>query len=425
MAKYMVDSLDFPYCSGCGHTWINKSLGQALEKLGEKPSKINLITDIGCTGLVDKLFLTNTIHTTHGRSTAVATGMQLADQILFDNDAKHIIMIGDGGATIGLLHIIEAAKINCDLTVILHNNFVYGMTGGQNSGLTPEDFRTATTMGGNLTPALQIAKVLEAAHAPYISRKLATDQDLDDAILAAIKYPGFALVEVIELCTAYAVKWNPMSKKDVEEILNKMDSGELGEIVHRKDRVNFGKIYKECHPEKPQASSGSQGGTGTKLEVKQEIKLQQPISIVVAGTAGEGVQYAARNFAQQAVETGLNIVQKNDNPVTISTGFSLAEIKVSSEEILYSAIDLPDYLLISSEDGLHRAINYLEAILKSDQASTLIIDSSLVAMLKHYLIERNESLDKLEIISQDFRANGKREANKSMMALIKKDLAIN
>lgn len=413
----MTESLDFPYCNGCGHTWINKSLGQALEKLGEKPTKINLITDIGCVGLVDKLFLTNTIHTTHGRSSAVATGMQLADQILYNNDAKHIIMIGDGGATIGLLHLIEAAKINCDITVILHNNFVYGMTGGQNSGLTPEDFKTATTMSGNLSPALQIAKILEAAHAPYISRKLATDKDLDDAILAAIKYPGFSLVEVIELCTAYAAKWNPMSKKDVEEILNKMDSGQLGEVVHRKDRENFGKLYKQRYQTQSKEAQKF-------IKVTKQVKLDKTISVVISGSAGEGVQYAARNFAKQAVESGLNIVQKNDNPVTISTGFSLAELKISAEEILYSGIDVPDYLLISSEDGLHRAIGYIETMMQSEQETTLIIDESLVDMLQLYLVQKNQKLDQLKLISENFRSTGKREANNVMISHVAQKIGI-
>ena len=153
---YLNQHEQFPYCSGCGHTWINKSLAEALSELAIKPSKVNLISDIGCVGLVDKMFKTNTIHTTHGRSSAFAAGLSLADQILYDGNDTNVIMIGDGGATIGLLHLIEAAKLNLDLTVLLHNNFVYGMTGGQGSGLTPEDFKTATALEGNLSPAINI-----------------------------------------------------------------------------------------------------------------------------------------------------------------------------------------------------------------------------------------------------------------------------
>lgn len=414
----MVDLPEFPYCNGCGHTWINKSLGQALELLGEKPTKINLVTDIGCVGLVDKLFLTNTIHTTHGRSTAVATGMQLADQILFDNDAKHIIMIGDGGATIGLLHLLEAAKINCDLTVILHNNFVYGMTGGQNSGLTPENFRTSTTMEGNLSPSLQIAKLLEASHAPYISRKLATDNDLDEAIYQAIRYPGFALIEIIELCTAYAAKWNPMSKKDVADILERIDSGEMGEIVKRNDRKTYPQNYQDHYPRKQVKDSRQI------IEVKAQSQVNESISIVIAGSAGEGVQYAAKTFIQDAVANGLNVSQKNDNPVTISTGFSLAEIKISSKEILYSGITQPDYLLISSIDGMQRAAQYLERIIDSETKTTLVIDSSLIELFEKYLEQRHASKDNFEIISDDYKklAKDKRSVNLLMLETVKQQL---
>ena len=166
--QYLVDSPQFPYCAGCGHTWINKALAKALETMQIKPTLVNLVTDIGCVGLVDKLFLTNTIHTTHGRSTAFASGLELADKVLYDGKAVHVVMIGDGGASLGIQHLIEAAKLNLNITVLLHNNFVYGMTGGQNSSFTPEDFRTATTMSGNLTPALHIANLLEASHASYI-----------------------------------------------------------------------------------------------------------------------------------------------------------------------------------------------------------------------------------------------------------------
>ncbi len=80
---YLNEDKEFPYCVGCGHTMINKAVASAMAKSGLKATQINLISDIGCVGLVDKMFLTNTIHTTHGRSTAFATGIQLADEILF------------------------------------------------------------------------------------------------------------------------------------------------------------------------------------------------------------------------------------------------------------------------------------------------------------------------------------------------------
>jgi 2-oxoglutarate/2-oxoacid ferredoxin oxidoreductase subunit beta len=383
--QYMVDQPEFPYCAGCGHTWINKALDSALQKINIKPSKINLITDIGCVGLVDKLFLTNTIHTTHGRSTAIASGIQLADQILYDNDALHIIMIGDGGATIGLLHLIESAKLNINLTVILHNNFVYGMTGGQNSGLTPENFRTATTMSGNLTPGLHILNIMEASHAGYLSRKLATDKDLDLAIKEAIEYPGFSLIEVVELCTGYATKWNKMTKSDVQEILENMDAGKLG-VISKIERENYGNLYKQAFPKScPQASFKP-------ISVNKFTKLNSPISLVLAGSAGEGVQFATKILSESSVRNGLNILQTNDNPVTIGTGFSISELIISSDEIFYTGIDPINYLLISSIDGLKRSSDLISSL---NTSAKIIIDESLVSELRNP--------NKAEIHSYPFR----------------------
>lgn len=392
--QYLVNNPEFPYCMGCGHTWINKALDLALQQIQVKPTKVNLVSDIGCVGLVDKLFLTNTIHTTHGRSTAVATGMQLADQILFDNDAIHVIMIGDGGSTIGLLHLVEAAKLNTNITVILHNNFVYGMTGGQNSGLTPENFRTATTMAGNLTPSLHIAHLLEAAHAGFISRKLATDKDLPQAIAEAIRYPGFAIVEIIELCTGYATKWNSMTKGDVQNILENMDSGKLGTITKHSDRKNYGDLYTEHFPKVRRSEKSSY------ISPVKEISLAKPLAVAISGSAGEGVQFASKSFIEAGLLHGLNVVQKNDNPVTIGTGFSMSELKFSSEEIYYSGVSEPDYILISSDDGLKRAKEFISNIIKAKTQSTIIIDNSLLDDLNKYL---GANAQYFTVINKDFR----------------------
>lgn len=402
--QYLNEDQKFPYCTGCGHTMINKAVAAAFAKSGLKPTQINLVSDIGCVGLVDKMFLTNTIHTTHGRSTAFATGVQLADEILFNNNysrsiklpdarlsnpkkrsllsvnehfedesnaadgalengcALNVVMIGDGGATIGLLHLVEAARMNANITVVLHNNFVYGMTGGQNSGLTPENFRTATTLSGSLVPNIHIAKLLEASHAGFIARKLATDRDLDDVLLEAFNYDGFALVEIVELCTGYATKWNPLSKKDIEVILENSDQEERGVLI-KKDTASFAKKYTKSFKAKDDYRRLPL------IEVQVETKEKVDLKLILAGSAGEGVQFASSTLAKSLVKQSLNISQKNDNPVTIGTGYSISEVKVSDEEIYYSAIDSADYILISSLDGFNR----IQKEIKS--SSTVIIDS--------------------------------------------------
>lgn len=390
--QYLVEEPNFPYCSGCGHTWINKSLDSALIKLAKKPTEINLITDIGCVGLVDKLFLTNTVHTTHGRSSAFATGLQIADQVLFDSETVHIVMLGDGGATIGLLHLVEAAKLNVNITVILHNNFVYGMTGGQNSGLTPEGFKTATTMDGNLVAPVHMAELLEAAQAGFMARKLATDKDLDEVMLEAINYPGFALVEVVELCTGYATKWNKMSKNDVQEILESMDSGNLGILVNNVAKKPYSEKYKSAFKQKDFKEDYKE------IEVKFNSQIDNPLSVILAGSAGEGVQFASQIFLQAAVSRGLNVVQKNDNPVTIGTGFSMTELNISPDEILYSGIEEPDYIIVSSLDGFNRIKKVLSKIISSNgrMSTNIFADTSLEQEFRGFCKKNGKGLDSLK-----------------------------
>ncbi len=407
--KYLVDNAEFPYCSGCGHTWINKALDSALQKLNVKPTKVNLITDIGCVGLVDKLFLTNTIHTTHGRSAAFACGIELADSILYDSDSVNIVMIGDGGATIGVLHLLEAAKFNANITVILHNNFVYGMTGGQSSGLTPENFRTATNMDGVFIPAIKILDLLKAANASYLSRKLATDRDLDDAIVAAVQHQGFSLIEVIELCTGYATKWNKLNKTEIENILKSMNCDQLGTIVDRDDRKTFSHAYREKFPVKENISDKI-----SIIDATEASDQKLHLDLVLAGSAGEGVQFAAATFAKSFLKQGYNISQKNDNPITIGTGFSFSEIKISAQEILYSAINAPDYLVISSLDGLLRSKDFIS------QAKLVLIDSSLDDRIKQFKPKK--------LISKDFKGQLKsaKNINLAMLTyLLKQDTKLN
>jgi len=434
--KYLVDEAEFPYCSGCGHTWINKSLAKALEKLNKDPRQINLVSDIGCVGLVDKLFLTNTIHTLHGRSTAVATGLQLADSVLYSSDTKHIVMIGDGGSTIGLLHLVEAARLNADITVLLHNNFVYGMTGGQNSGFTPIGFRTASTMDGNLVAPIHIAEMLRATGATFIARKLATDTDLDDTILAAINHPGFALVEVIELCTGYASKWNKLTKTDVQTILENSNSAELGILHQDLNRESYASSYRKYFPTQniimsaakdPKAiahgdrhADNAARDDGMSLTGATDAERIPPLTrhceagtaeaiplpnleILLCGSAGEGVQFAARSMMQVAMANGMNALQKNDNPITIGTGFSMSELKLSKQQILYSGIDEANYILISSADGFNRIKSEINTVTSSN--CTIICDSSLEEALA--------KITKLNIHSDNFRSmcKNKRDIN--------------
>ncbi len=342
----------YPFCKGCGHNHVVTRLNDALVELQIDPSKILLVSDIGCIGLVDSLFPgLHTMHTTHGRSTAFATGVELADAIVNTSDLKTIVVIGDGGAMIGLLHLVNAALMNVDLTVVLANNFLFGMTGGQNSGFSPLEFITSTTPLGNMIPPIDVCKVLEGCGTGFLARALATDKNLPHVIAQAITHPGFALVEVVELCTEYAVKPNELTGKSLERILSDHHLP-LGILCQSADRKEFGVSYRE----KYHRQTGAGDTNSEYITRRYTSSLRNQTGIVIAGTAGERVQLTAHLLAKAAVMSKLHCTQKNDNPVTQGSGFSVSEVCISPAEIYYTGIDEPDVMIVTSNDGLNEVV---------------------------------------------------------------------
>jgi pyruvate/2-oxoacid:ferredoxin oxidoreductase beta subunit/Pyruvate/2-oxoacid:ferredoxin oxidoreductase gamma subunit len=342
--RYLHQDAPLPYCKGCGHGPALRALDAALEKLQIPPASVAVVTDIGCVGLADALFSTpHTIHTTHGRSTAFATGMALADSVLATRQLKPVVLIGDGGAMIGIAHLVNAALLNADVTVLVHNNFMFGMTGGQNSAFSPMEFVTSTTPRGNFVPPLDLARVLVASRASFVARKTAGDRDLSEMIARAIAHPGFAVVEILELCTGFATKWNPLTGARLAEVA--AASGyDLG-LLHEERRPVFADSYR----------ASSEGIAGAPPRAKEMpgfgAALGRTQRLAIAGSAGERVQTAASLLGHAAMACGLHVTQKNDFPVTQGTGFSLSEIILSAEEILYTGIERPDALLVVSGDG--------------------------------------------------------------------------
>ncbi|MEI8259800.1 MAG: thiamine pyrophosphate-dependent enzyme, partial [Deltaproteobacteria bacterium] len=316
-----------PYCKGCGHSTVTRRLNEAMLRLGLEPSQIVITSDIGCVGLVDPMFPdVHTVHTIHGRSSAVAAGAVLADGILGDGRMRNVVMIGDGGATIGLLHLSQAALMNVDMTVLLHNNMLYGMTGGQHSAFTPDGFHTSTTPEGNWIPAIDMEHLMRGCQAGYFARKVATDGDLTDVIAEAIAYPGFAMVEILELCTGFGVPLNKMDGKALRTMAEARGHG-LGVLINRKDRRAYHDVYRERFPGNVERAEARPGVPAPDRVFRH--RLEKPMTLIVAGSAGEKVQTAGAALSQAAVLSGLYCVQKNDYPVTVGTGFSLAEVKLS------------------------------------------------------------------------------------------------
>ncbi len=327
---------DLPFCPGCGHALTVRNTARALEKLQLDPLDVVLVTDIGCHGIIDRNFHTHTVHGIHGRSLALSAGIASC----LPEGKVVIAFLGDGGAIIGLQHLFQAAHYNFPLTAVVFNNMLYGMTGGQPSGLTPCGYRTPTHPTGTREAGIDLCRWLHAAGAASVERVICRG-DFSDAISRAILTPGFSLVEVIEQCPSYGIKHNP--GRSVEELL---DAAGLSVGLWRNEnavptrfspRENLDSLL---HLEP--------------LEQKYTATLNRRISILVGGSAGEGVQSAAEMFARAAISSGLSATKRGWYPVTVGTGYSAADIVISPEPILYAGVVVPDLAVLTSEDGFKR-----------------------------------------------------------------------
>ena len=330
----------YPFCPGCGHGPILDRLNEALVSLQLDPRKVVLVSDIGCSGLSDQYFVTSAFHGLHGRSVTYASGIKLARP-----DLKVIVIMGDGGTGIGGTHLLNAARRNIGLTVLVFNNFNFGMTGGQHSTTTPTGARTTTTPGGNLERPLDICGTVAANGAAFVWRGTSFDKDLAERMAEAIRTEGFALLDVWELCTAYYVPSNKATKKTLATTLEEL--GLEAGVLRRAGHPEYAAAYREaCIPER-----GKPLLTASPIEPRFASKLRAPFRMVVAGSAGGKVRSAARLLAEAGLASGLWAAQRDDYPITVKTGHSLSELILSPDEIHYTGIERPDALVVLTPEG--------------------------------------------------------------------------
>jgi 2-oxoglutarate/2-oxoacid ferredoxin oxidoreductase subunit beta len=356
MSTALLKTTELPFCKGCGHDLIAKNTTRALEMAGYKPLDVIIVTDIGCHGIIDKCLTTHTVHGLHGRSVALGAGITFG---LENPDLKVIVFIGDGGSTIGLQHILEAARLNLNMTVVVHNNFLYGMTGGQTSGLTPQGFRTTTSAEGNPFSGYDICALTHSSGAAYASRIMGVG-DISGDLSKAFSVKGFSLIEVMEICPSYGVKLNP--KRKLSEIIES-NGKPLGSWTN--ERMPFmleatGKTVDLMKHVKP-------------IEKKYDHRLTKRMSLVISGSAGEGVQLAANLLVKAAIMAGCHATQKGSYPVTVGVGFSTAEVNLSPDDIHFHGIGVPDVAIVTSADGLGHSRKRIESM----KSGLLVIDQSL------------------------------------------------
>jgi 2-oxoglutarate ferredoxin oxidoreductase subunit beta len=185
-------------CPGCGNGIITQAILRAIDELGLDMEDFIFVSGIGCSAWIPSpLFAADTLHTTHGRPIAFATGIKLSLP-----EKNVLVASGDGDlAAIGGNHLIHAARRNINLTVVLVNNGIYGMTGGQTAPTTPRGVSTTTSPFGALEHAFDICALVAAAGSPYVARWTTYHpRQITRSIKKAIRKKGFALVEAISQC---------------------------------------------------------------------------------------------------------------------------------------------------------------------------------------------------------------------------------
>jgi 2-oxoglutarate ferredoxin oxidoreductase subunit beta len=207
--KYLRHDKKFPhvFCPGCGIGIFLGSLIRAVDSCGFKKDEVVLVTGIGCTGRLAVYVDFNTLHTTHGRALAFATGIKLVKPNL-----KVIVVMGDGDAiAIGGNHFIHAARRNVDLKAVVVNNSVYGMTGGQYSPTTPYGAKTTTSLISHIERPFRISELAIVCGASFVARSTVYHVKLlDDLLKTSFLKKGFSLVEVISHCPTQYGRMNKM-----------------------------------------------------------------------------------------------------------------------------------------------------------------------------------------------------------------------
>lgn len=239
------------WCSGCGNGLVTAALIKAIEKVQFHQDETVIVSGIGCSSRASGYLDFNTVHSAHGRAIPVATGIKLSEPRL------HVIVVtGDGDATaIGGNHLIHAARRNIDITVILYNNSIYGMTGGQYSPLTPTGAKATTAPYGMVERSFDIAKLAQGAGATFVARSTTYHSaQLADLIAQGLQHKGFSLIEAVTACPISFGRQNQMGSA-VELMKWQRDHGlpvkayEKLEQSARQDKFPIGVLYCEAAPE--------------------------------------------------------------------------------------------------------------------------------------------------------------------------------
>lgn len=364
--KSILRTVEFPsiWCPGCGHGVIAQAVVRACNEMGWDRDEVYAVSGIGCSARTPAYMDYNSIQTTHGRAIAFATGMKMT------RPEKHVFLVlGDGDcASIGGNHLLHACRKNMNLTVIVMNNSIYGMTGGQTSPTTPLGSKTTTSVYGAIDDPLDICAVAIAAGATFVARSTVYHAAMiPDLIKQGFENNGMSVIEILDPCPTGYGRHNGF--KHVQDMYDHLKN--LGVPVAQYNKLSdeekaekkpIGVLY---HKEKPSyldkysamVKSIAKVEDLTDLSGKEypNAPLSQPrYECRLSGAGGQGLLMSGVILSEAMIRQGKNAVQTQSYGVAARGGASRSEVVISDGDINFPDVTDPDLVLCMSQDSFNK-----------------------------------------------------------------------
>ncbi len=338
-------------CPGCAHERITHTLDQAFRNMGLAGHQIVLVSDIGCSGLFDTFFHTHAMHGLHGRALTYAAGLKMARPEL-----NVIVTMGDGGQGIGGAHLLAACRRNLNVTLLVLNNFNFGMTGGQYSATTPPEAQLSSGFLSALERPLDIGEVARCAGAPYVRRCSGYQKELASLIQEAIEYEGFALMDIWGICPGRYTKKNRLTPRMIDEALAQRPP--LDGVVPENERPEYGQHYRRL------AAGQKKVSAPAVIEPRFSAPQKGRQEVVILGSAGQRIITAGELLCIAGLTAGMHTTQKNEYNITVLRGPSISELILSPREIDFTGIEKPNVVVALDQEGIDRRRDLFERLTK-------------------------------------------------------------